>query len=361
MLFIKKSNIVVISIFIVIIFGFNGDDAWAKKKKKNKKEEPKAVIAAPIILPLKLTPELIEKQRSEALSNDLTDGTTSHWLPDQDNKQFLVLCLDSIALMPKGTLLLLPENEHHPDWPGIIHYLRTDMPDEGWSTVSLALPDYLPQTKIPPRPKIVAVVSSKQSEDAKDKKSKRKKKRKKKEDTAKKEAKKQQSVPPVEAEAEAEPEQPFEERTHNRISEALNFIESRNSPAGKIVVVAEGLSALWINHFLAANPAQTTAIKSKIDAVIFIGGRDTPKFNHLGLNRSAVNIDRPFLDITNINDKSYAQVNRRSKLAKQAGRSQYQRLVLSSPLHFRGQQSQLYSRIKGWLKRHFETKKSRPM
>ena len=340
----------------IIIFGFSGESAWAKKKKSDKQKEPKVVETAPIKLPPKLTPNLIEKQRSEALCEDLDPNTSPHWLPDNSDDTFLALYFASITAKIQGTLLLLPENAHHPDWPGTIHQLRTSMPDEGWSTVSIALPDYISTTKIPPRPIVLTPKSSNDSNEKEKKKSKKKQKKK----VFKEVAEKQKPTPVKEDLKQEDSKQdnklPFEERTHQRISEALNFIESKGTSNGKIIVVAEGLSALWITEFLTGNSAQASSTNPRVDAVIFIGGRSISDFKHINLSQSTIKIEQPFLDITNSNDESYSMANQRSKLAKQAGHKQYQRLILASPLHHGSQDSQLFSRIKGWLKRHFDRK-----
>ncbi len=40
----------------------------------------------------------------------------------------------------KGAVVLLHPMAGHPDWPGVIQYLREDLPKHGWSTFSIQLP-----------------------------------------------------------------------------------------------------------------------------------------------------------------------------------------------------------------------------
>lgn len=343
MLTVKYMNIVTILVMIIIFVGISGDGAWAKQKNKDEEKKVEVVEASPIELPPKLTPDLVEKNRSEALVRTLKDSSTAHWLPTINDLQFLVLHHTSLAATTKGTLLLLPGNEHHPDWPGIIHHLRTEMPNEGWSTLSLALPDFLPKTFIPPRLDPIKVVK-----EPKHKESKKK-------GEIKEVKKKVRSQP----EQDQKPKPPFEERTHHRINEALNFISSQGGQNEKIVVIAEGLSAIWITHFLSENLNLSTSNQNKVDALVFIGGRGAPELNKLNMVQAAIQIKKPLLDITNPQDGSYQESKQRSKLAKKTRHKQYQRLSLSSPPYFRGQETQLYNRIRGWLKRHFDSNQYR--
>jgi len=335
----KRLNVVLVSILAVVLMGAHGDDAWAKKKKKNK--TPKATTK-PIVLPPKLTLNLIEKQRSESLSKTLKDGTTSHWLTSEGDNTFLILHRTSIAARNKGTILLLPENEHHPDWPGIIHYLRTELPNDGWATVSLALPDYLVETKIPPRSKPTAAAKESSSKKKKGKKSKKKKKQESEQGES---TISDATKPNTEKTTPEKPKKPIQERTNHRIGEALNFIKGLGG-GGKLVIVAEGLSALWITNYLTTN-------KARLHGIIFIGGRDAPELDQLNLTNSAIPLKRPLLDITSRQDASYQGVIQRSKLAKQAGHKQYQRVELSASASSNSQTIPIYRRIKGWLKRNF--------
>ena len=55
------------------------------------------------------------------------------WLGEGKN-QFLGLMTPDFSGLPLGNILILHDNQQHPDWPGTIHALRTERPKNGWST-----------------------------------------------------------------------------------------------------------------------------------------------------------------------------------------------------------------------------------
>ena len=48
----------------------------------------------------------------------------------------------------KGAVVLLHGMAAHPDWPGLIHFLRTTLPDHGWDTLAVQMPVLAPETPI---------------------------------------------------------------------------------------------------------------------------------------------------------------------------------------------------------------------
>jgi len=73
-----------------------------------------------------------------------------------DERSFLLLQREALAAQPKGNLLLLPADGHHPNWPAGIASLRKQMADYGWNTLALSLPQYQPlgppSRTLPPGP-----------------------------------------------------------------------------------------------------------------------------------------------------------------------------------------------------------------
>lgn len=59
---------------------------------------------------------------------------------------FPALWIPAEAPKPEGGLIILPGDGLHPDWPRQIHTLREALPRAAWSTLSLVLPVYQPQT-----------------------------------------------------------------------------------------------------------------------------------------------------------------------------------------------------------------------
>lgn len=53
---------------------------------------------------------------------------------------FLALERPELTGVPQGALLILHDDDQHPDWPKVIKPLREQMPEKGWHTLAIALP-----------------------------------------------------------------------------------------------------------------------------------------------------------------------------------------------------------------------------
>lgn len=61
--------------------------------------------------------------------------------PDSDvTTQALALTQRQRLPEAQGAVLILHDFEQHADWPGLVHELRTQLPDSGWYTLSVNLP-----------------------------------------------------------------------------------------------------------------------------------------------------------------------------------------------------------------------------
>lgn len=58
----------------------------------------------------------------------------------EDSVQVLALQQAPRTAQPHGAVLLLHDIDQHADWPGLVHHLRTQLPDAGWHTLALNLP-----------------------------------------------------------------------------------------------------------------------------------------------------------------------------------------------------------------------------
>ncbi|MEH6650023.1 MAG: DUF3530 family protein [Motiliproteus sp.] len=95
----------------------------------------------------RILPDL-EQERLQALADSQLPDTDILWLETQ-HESFLGLFQPANAAAPKGAVLLLHHDRTSADWPGAITTLRHGLPDQGWHTLSLALPDE--PEYIPPR------------------------------------------------------------------------------------------------------------------------------------------------------------------------------------------------------------------
>lgn len=67
-----------------------------------------------------------------------------HWIKDGDS-EFLTLQKTAMTSITKGTVILVPDWSQHAASPKAINYLRKQLIDYGWNTVSLLVPEMLEQ------------------------------------------------------------------------------------------------------------------------------------------------------------------------------------------------------------------------
>ncbi|MFN2309295.1 MAG: alpha/beta fold hydrolase [Gammaproteobacteria bacterium] len=98
------------------------------------------------------SPDTAKEQRwADQIVGSLLVGTPE-WL-EADSHKFLAIFTEEQSGTPKGGVILLHGIGVHPDWPDVIHPLRSELPEHGWATLSIQLPvlpneaefdDYLP-------------------------------------------------------------------------------------------------------------------------------------------------------------------------------------------------------------------------
>lgn len=110
------------------------------------------------------------QQRSQFPSNDGSDKgymaaldeqldqfkEAALWLETSDNKRFLSLWQPDRSGNPRGALLIIHSEGEHPAWPNTTKPLHETLPDYGWATLALSLPE----PKQAPIPKRTLAVKS---------------------------------------------------------------------------------------------------------------------------------------------------------------------------------------------------------
>lgn len=183
----------------------------------------------------------------------------------------------------------------HPDWPDVIYPLRSELPELGWSTLSIQMP----------------VLGN---------------------------------------EAPVKDYLPLFEEVAPRMNSAINYLRERGNKT--IVVVAHSLGASMATRFVADNPS------AGIDGLVIIGMSvidiDTRMNGALALEKISI----PVLDLYGSRDLDTVLATRetRASSARKAGNPGYQQYYIEGADHFfTGVQDELVRRVYGWLKRHFET------
>jgi pimeloyl-ACP methyl ester carboxylesterase len=116
-------------LYALIIMSQSGS-IWSEETLPATSEDNRAVILDP------------QQQRIAALITRLTP-TQAHEIEtlQANGTGFLGLLRESTTGDPQGCILLLHGNNEHPDWPEVIHPIRTQLNDNSWCTVAIEIPD----------------------------------------------------------------------------------------------------------------------------------------------------------------------------------------------------------------------------
>lgn len=79
-----------------------------------------------------------EQRWREQIAGALLDGETVTLKAGET--EFLGIYTEQTTARPRGGVILMHGMGVHPDWPDVIHPLRTALPDHGWSTLSIQMP-----------------------------------------------------------------------------------------------------------------------------------------------------------------------------------------------------------------------------
>jgi pimeloyl-ACP methyl ester carboxylesterase len=196
---------------------------------------------------------------------------------------------------PSGRALILAHGMGaHPDWPDIINPLRSDLPDHGWSTLSIQMP-------------ILA------------------------NDAALKDY------------------APLFDEVSPRIEAAVGFLRKQGNQT--IVLIGHSLGASMAASYLGDNGQQG------IQGFIAIGLSVTTADENMNSALALEKIHVPVLDLYGSRDLAAVlrSVKARKKAARKAANSRYQQLEIEGADHFFvGMEDTLNRRVYGWLKTNFE-------
>jgi pimeloyl-ACP methyl ester carboxylesterase len=196
---------------------------------------------------------------------------------------------------PTGRAVILAHGMGvHPDWPDIINPLRSDLPDHGWSTLSIQMP-------------ILA------------------------------------------NDAALEDYAPLFDEVAPRVEAAINFLREQNNQT--IVLLGHSLGASMAARYLSSNGQQ------KIQGFVAIGLSVTEGNDKMNSALALEKIRLPVLDLYGSRDLDgvLSSVRARKKAARKAGNANYQQLEIEGADHFFvGMEDTLTRRVYGWLKTNYE-------
>jgi len=230
-----------------------------------------------------------EKRWADQIVDSLIDGEAV-WLQAGDHR-FLAIYTPSDAPEVRGAAILLHGIGAHPDWPEVIHPLRTALPEHGWATLSIQLP-ILPN------------------------------------------------------EAEMNDYLPLFDAVAPRIDAAVAYLKQQ-----KIlnqVLIAHSLGTAMASHYLTGAP--DPSIRAWV-GISMIESRADPRLSNVA---ALMKIRLPVLDIYGSQDLDNvrAAAPARKRAARAANNRDYAQVEVDGADHFfSNREDELIRRIRGWLKR----------
>ncbi|MDX1824396.1 MAG: DUF3530 family protein [Thiohalomonadales bacterium] len=228
-----------------------------------------------------------EKRWADQIVDALITGD-AEWLSVGD-LNVLSIYTPSETEPARGAAIIMHGLGVHPDWPDVIHPLRTRLPEAGWATLSLQMPilpneasgpDYLPLLP---------------------------------------------EVPP-------------------RIDAAVKFLQKQGF--NNIVLIGHSLGTVMGSYYLNQQPA------SAIHAFVGISMSEIDKEPQMSNVAMLKNIHLPVLDIYGSLDETYVRdyVKQRQQSALAANNKAYQQIEIKDANHFyNGKDNELVEVIENWL------------
>lgn len=261
------------------------------------------------------------------------------------DEAFLALWLPANVGEPSGVVILLPGDDGNPDGAQSIGPLRRKLPDAGWHSLSLSLPD--PSGDAPPlrsieiaaEPAPVSVDTAAPSAE---------------ETPAETAAAPAPAEPQAATDAAAAPapapaaasaqeqQQAHAQRVLARIASAIAFAEQQK--AKTIVLLGHGSGAYWAARYLAESKPATVRNLLLVSASVPAGY--TPPLDELVPALQLATGDFYYKDLP-ADRRAAAQRSQASKRQKHPAYIQVAMKAL--PGNSEAQQEQLYRRIRGWL------------
>jgi hypothetical protein len=332
----------------------HGLPAQAEDAPVGGEASPAAVVSEPAARPVPPRPMLDTRSESHEQALQRKLPARQQFTLDGGADPFLSLWLPANQAQPVGLVILLPGEGETADWPTAIGPLRRQLPDIGWSTLSLTLPDG-PNAGVKPRKgepvtvvlegveKVEAPEATETSEAQV-------------EPTAEAASAEQEATPstaateaipevisaivPLDDLAPAEPD--HAQRVQARLRAALEF--ARQQKPRTIVLLGHGTGAYWAARFLQEQQPNEVA------QLVIVSPRE-PEGAEAGLDELLPQLHLATADFY-YRDQTSQQAAARERL--NAGKRQqhptYMQIGLQSlPSNARAEQEQLVRRVRGWL------------
>ncbi|HZX17756.1 MAG TPA: alpha/beta hydrolase family protein [Pseudomonas sp.] len=262
------------------------------------------------------------------------------------DERFLALWLPANVAEPSGVVIILPGDDETADWPQSVGPLRSKLPNGGWHSLSLTLPDPNSDAPLlrsaepattPPTEEATADATEAPKEDAEN-------------TPATDEAAAQTSTSQLDSAETAaskvktieEQQKAHAERVLARIESAIGFAEQQQ--AKTVVLLGHGSGAYWAAHYLAERkPAN---IQNLLLVAAQLPAGYTPPLDELIPQLQLATGDFYYKDLPA--DRQAAL--KRSQASKRQKHPSYIQIAMKAlPGNREAEQEQLYRRIRGWL------------
>jgi pimeloyl-ACP methyl ester carboxylesterase len=245
-------------------------------------------------------------------------------------ERFLALWLPANVAEPSGAVIILPGNDESADWPQSVGPLRRKLPDGGWHSLSLSLPD--PSSDTPP---LRSAEPAKTPADAEP-------------EPADADAETSaEHVAPASNSADTAPSLEAHQKAHAervlaRIQAAIGFAEQQQ--AKTVVLLGHGSGAYWAARYLSER--KPSSVHNLILVAAELPAGYTPPLDELIPQLQLATGDFYYKDLPA--DRQAAL--KRAQASKQQKHLSYTQIAMKAlPGNREAEQEQLYRRIRGWL------------
>lgn len=271
-------------------------------------------------------PPLPERSVSEAQAlEQRLEQREQQWLQAGDER-FLALWLPANVGEPSGAVILLPGDAENADGATAVGPLRRKLPDGGWHSLSLTLPDPdhdAPPLRLPEPPTSAAAGAAA-------------------DDEAPGEAEAAPSAAPDPAADDAARRSAHAQRVMARIDAGIAF--ARQQQASRIVLLGHGSGAYWAAQYLAER--QPEDIHNLLLVAAAVPAGFSPPLDELVPQLELATGDFYYKD--QAGDRQAAL--RRLQASKRIKHPTYVQVAMKALPGNRGvEQEQLYRRLRGWL------------
>jgi hypothetical protein len=276
----------------------------------------------------------METRRNRDLARELERmggrGGQPLWV-GEGQEPFLAVLTPQEGLKIKGGVILLHDQAQHPDWPGVLRALRTQLPASGWMTLSVAVPDYVPppDQQAPPGGSAPDPGESRSAGTEPDPRGRR-------------------IVVPggnngafLQRQAEFAPED-YRQEVRTRIDQAIERLKTEDDMP--ITLAAIGQTAGLVSGLLAMEPDE------RLDALVLVEPEEFPE-EGFRLAEDVGALDMPVLDIVNDELDDGAARWRKQEAGRNADSHYDQRRIMSADRDFEGFESSVAKSVSGWMLR----------